>query len=95
MKIIIYSFSLLIFFYTNANAHECILSGTSAKEITIYNTCLSNTKQKKGQKLVTMSMLKVKVEKLKKENSLLKKNILDIKVRLNNLLSILDLYIKN
>ena len=26
-------------------AHQCILSGTTAKEITIYNTCLANSKK--------------------------------------------------
>ena len=47
MKYIIFSILLLMSFSINVKAHECILTGTSAKEITIYNTCLAHSKQNK------------------------------------------------
>ena len=95
MKLLIYYFSFLIFFTANVKAHECMLSGTTAKEITIYNTCLTNSKKSKNNKLVTVSMLKFKNEQLKKENALLKKKLLEIKVRFDNISVILDAYVKN
>ena len=90
MKILIYYLSFLIFFSNNVKAHECVLSGTSAKEITIYNTCL--TQQNKNNNLVTISMLKVKIDKLEKENLLLKEKLLEIKTRFDNISSIIDAY---
>ena len=95
MKLLIYYLSFLIFFTANVKAHECILSGTTAKEITIYNTCLTNSKKSENNNLVTVSMLKVKNEKLKKENASLRKKLLEIKIRFDNLSVILDSYVKN
>ena len=42
MKIIILSFFIL--FSPQILAHECVLKGTSAEEITIYNTCKADQK---------------------------------------------------
>ena len=95
MKLFIYYLLFLLFFITNVKAHECILSGTTAKEITIYNTCLTNSKKSKNNKLVTVSMLKFKNEQLKKENALLRKKLLEIKVRFDNISVILNSYVKN
>ena len=83
----------LILINANVKAHECVLSGTSAKEITIYNTCLAQNTKKGSKSSLTESMLKVKIKKLKKENLSLKKKLLDLKIRFNNLNSILELYI--
>ena len=83
----------LILITVNVKAHECVLSGTSAKEITIYNTCLTQSKKKETKTSLTESMLKVKIKKLKKENLSIKKKLLDLKIRFNKLNSILDLYI--
>ena len=85
MKLLIYYSSFLIFFTANVKAHECILTGTTAKEITIYNTCLTNSKKIKKNKSVTVSMLKVKNENLKKENASLRKKLLEIKIRFDNI----------
>ena len=93
MKLLIYYFSFLIFFTANVKAHECVLSGTSAKEITIYNTCLSQNKKKETKTSITESMMKVKIKKLQKENLSLKNKLLDLKFRFNKLNSTLDLYL--
>ncbi len=90
----IYLTTFLILFTVNVKAHECILSGTTAKEITIYNTCLSQDKKKENKISLTESMMKVKINKLKKENLFLKNKMLDLKIRFNKLNSILDLYLK-
>ncbi len=76
-------------------AHECILTGTTAKEITIYNTCLANKTSKKSNQSVTNSVLKSKIEKLKNENLSLKNKLLDLKIRFDSFKSILDIYAKN
>ena len=83
----------LILFSSNVKAHECVLSGTSAKEITIYNTCLSQNKKKETKTSITKSMMKVKIKKLQKENLSLKNKLLDLKFRFNKLNSTLDLYL--
>tara|TARA_B100000965_G_C19495922_1_gene715221 strand:+ start:833 stop:1123 length:291 start_codon:yes stop_codon:yes gene_type:complete len=90
----IYLTTFLILFTVNVKAHECVLSGTTAKEITIYNTCLSQDKKKENKISLTESMMKVKINKLKKENLFLKNKMLDLKIRFNKLNSILDLYLK-
>ena len=94
MKYIIFSILLLMSFSINVKAHECILTGTSAKEITIYNTCLAHSKQNKPKNSVTESMMELKIKKLKIENSNLKNKLLDIKIKFENLKTIIDLYAK-
>mgnify|MGYP001466063746 CR=1 FL=1 len=94
MKYIILSILLLILFNINVKAHECILTGTTAKEITIYNTCLAHSKQNKPKNSVTESMMKLKIEKLKIENLNLKNKLLDIKLKIEKLKTIVDLYAK-
>ena len=92
-------FSFLTFLLTitslKVQAHECILSGTSAKEITIYNSCLANSKQKSRNTSLNESILKVKIDKLEKENLSYKNKLLDLKIRLNEFKLILDQYISN
>ena len=43
----IFYFLFFIFIYSQSQAHECVLKGTSAKDITIYNTCKADAKNKK------------------------------------------------
>ncbi len=74
-------------------AHQCILSGTTAKEITIYNTCLANSKKENYNSSLNESILKVKLEKLKKENMDLKKKLLKLKIKFDNFKFILDSYV--
>ena len=63
---------LFILFSLNVKAHECILQGTSAKEITIYNTCKADQKNQAPSKNLNNSLLKLKIKELKIENRNLK-----------------------
>ena len=91
MKIIFISFFILISF--QISAHECILQGTSAKEITIYNACKADLKKRTPSSDLNNSLLKVKIKELKSENKNLKNQLLDLKIRLNSLLQRVDAYL--
>ena len=91
MKIIFISF--LIFISSQISAHECILRGTSAEEITIYNTCKADQKNQAPSKNLNNSLLKLKNKELKNENKNLKNQLLDLKIRLNSLLQRVDSYL--
>ena len=91
MKIIFISF--FIFISSQISAHECILQGTSAEEITIYNTCKADQKNQAPSKNLNNSLLKLKIKKLKNENKNLKNQLLDLKIRLNSLLQRVDSYL--
>ena len=91
MKIIFISFFILI--SSQISAHECILQGTSAKEITIYNTCKADEKNQAPSKNLNNSLLKLKIKELKSENKNLKNQLLDLKIRLNSLLQRVDSYL--
>ena len=58
MKIIFISFFILI--SSQISAHECILQGTSAKEITIYNACKADLKKRAPISDLNNSLLKSK-----------------------------------
>ena len=91
MKIIILSFFIL--FSPQILAHECILKGTSAEEITIYNTCKADEKSQAPSKNLNNSLLKLKIKELKNENKNFKNQLLDLKIRLNSLLQRVDSYL--
>lgn len=91
MKIIFISF--FIFISSQISAHECILQGTSAEEITIYNTCKADKKNQAPSKNLNNSLLKLKIKELKNENKNLKNQLLDLKIRLNSLLQRVDSYL--
>ena len=86
MKIIFISF--FIFISSQISAHECILQGTSAEEITIYNACKADLKKRGPSTDLNNSLLKVK-----SENKNLKNQLLDLKIRLNSLLQRLESYL--
>ena len=91
MKIIFISF--FIFISSQISAHECILQGTSAEEITIYNTFKAYQKNQAPSKNLNKSLLKLKNKELKNENKNLKNQLLDLKIRLNSLLQRVDSYL--
>ena len=78
--------SFFIFISSQISAHECILQGTSAEEITIYNTCKADKKNQAPSKNLNNSLLKLKIKELKNDNKNLKNQLLDLKIRLNSLL---------
>jgi len=90
----IFYFLFFIFIFSQSFAHECVLKGTSAKDITIYNTCKADAKNKKPiNNDLNNTLLKAKIKKLKNENNNLKNQLLDIKIRLNSLLARVNSYI--
>ena len=90
----IFYFLFFIFIYSQSQAHECVLIGTSAKDITIYNACKADAKNKKPiNNDLNNSLLKVKIKKLKEENKNLKNQLFDLKIRLNSLLERVNSYI--
>ena len=91
MKIIFLLFFILI--SSQTSAHECILQGTSAKEITIYNSCKADIKKQAPSADLNNSLLKIKIKELKVENKNLKNQLLDLKIRLNSLLQRVDSYL--
>ena len=91
MKIVFLSFFILI--SSQISAHECILKGTSAKEITIYNACKADLKKQAPSADLNNSLLKIKIKELKSENKNLKNQLLDLKIRLNSLLQRVDSYL--
>ena len=91
MKIIFISF--FIFISSQISAHECILQGTSAEEITIYNTCKADLKKRGPSTDLNNSLLKVKIKELISENKNLKNQLLDLKIRINSLLQRVDTYL--
>ena len=91
MKIVFLSFFILI--SPQISAHECILQGTSAKEITIYNACKADLKKQTPSADLNNSLLRVKIKELKSENKNLKNQLLDLKFRLNSLLQRVDSYL--
>jgi hypothetical protein len=87
-------FLILILISSNSLAHECILNGTSAKEITIYNSCKADLSIRKPiNNDLNNSLLKAKIKKLKDENNNLKNQFLDLKIRLNVILNRVNSYL--
>ena len=83
----IFYFLFLIIFSFKANAHECLLQGTSAKDITIYNACKSDLKKNdQSNKALNNALMKNKIKKLQEENKMFKNQLLEIKLRLNTLI---------
>ena len=83
-------FLILILISSNSLAHECILNGTSAKEITIYNSCKADLSIRKP---INNDLLKAKIKKLKDQNNNLKNQFLDLKIRLNVILNRVNSYL--
>ena len=90
----IFYFLCFILISHNSMAHECVLQGTSAKEITIYNSCKAEqTKNKPVNKDLNKMLLQEKIKKLKKENKNLKNQLIDIKIRINSILNRVNSYV--
>lgn len=90
----IFYFLFLIIFSFKAYAHECVLQGTSAKDITIYNACKSDLKKDDhSNKALNNALMKNKIKKLKEENKLLKNQLLEIKVRLKSIINNIQSYV--
>ena len=81
-------FLLFIFFKSNQSfSHECILKDTTPKEITIYNSCLSQKNSQYNLDAKKFEEMEQKIIKLENENLLLKNKLLVFKKKIYNFLN--------
>ena len=81
-------FLLFIFFKSNQSfSHECILKDTTPKEITIYNSCLSQKNSQYNLDAKKFEEMKQKILKLENENLLLKNKLLFFKKKIYDFLN--------
>ena len=81
---------LLLFIFTKINqsfSHECILKDTTPKEITIYNSCLSQKNSQYNLDAKKFEEMEQKIIKLENENLLLKNKLLVFKKKIYDLLN--------
>ena len=75
----------LLFIFTKSNhsfSHECILKDTTPKEITIYNSCLSQKNSQYNLDAKKFEEMEQKIIKLENENLLLKDKLLVFKKKI-------------
>ena len=80
----------LFFIFTKSNqsfSHECILKDTTPKEITIYNSCLSQKNSQYNLDAKKFEEMEQKIKKLENENLLLKNKLLVFKKKIYNFLN--------
>ena len=80
----------LLFIFTKSNqsfSHECILKDTTPKEITIYNSCLSQKNSKYNLDAKKLQQMEQKIIKLENENLLLKNKLLVFKKKIYDFLN--------
>ena len=81
---------LLLFIFTKSNqsfSHECILKDTTPKEITIYNSCLSQKNSQYNLDAKKFEEMEQKIIKLENENLLLKNKLSVFKKKIYNFLN--------
>ena len=81
---------ILLFIFTKSNqsfSHECILKDTTPKDITIYNSCLSQKNSQYNLDAKKFEEMEQKIIKLENENLLLKNKLLVLKKKIYNFLN--------
>ena len=81
---------LFLFIFTKSNqsfSHECILKDTTPKEITIYNSCLSQKNSQYNLDAKKFEEMEQKIIKLENENLLLKNKLLVFKKKIFDFLN--------
>ena len=81
---------LLLFISIESNqsfSHECILKDTTPKEITIYNSCLSQKNSQYNLDTKKFEEMEQKIIKLENENLSLKNKLLFLKKKIYNFLN--------
>ena len=68
-------------------SHECILKDTTPKEITIYNSCLSQKNSQYNLDAKKFEEMEQKIIKLENENLLLKNKLLVLKKKIYDFLN--------
>ena len=82
----IFSFLFIILKINLTFSHECVLKDTTPKEITIYNSCLSQKNSQYNLDAKKFEEMQQKIIKLENENLLLKNKLLDFKKKIYNFL---------
>ena len=80
----------LLFIFTKSNqsfSHECILKDTTPREITIYNSCLSQKNSKYNLDAKKFEEIEQKIIKLENKNLLLKNKLLVLKKKIYDFLN--------
>ena len=85
--ICIFSFFFMIIKSNQTFSHECILKDTTPKEITIYNSCLSQKNSKYNLDAKKLQEMEKKIKKLENENLLLKNKLLVFKKKIYDFLN--------
>ena len=83
----IFFFLFIILKINSTFSHECILKDTTPKEITIYNSCLSQKNSQYNLDAKKFEEMKQKIIKLENENLLLKNKLLVFKKKIYNFLN--------
>ena len=81
---------LLLFIFTKSNqsfSHECILKDTTPKEITIYNSCLSQKNSQYNLNAKKFQEMELKIKNLENENLLLKNRLFLFKKKIYDFLN--------
>ena len=81
---------LFLFIFTKSNqsfSHECILKDTTPKEITIYNSCLSQKNSEYNLDAKKFEEMEQKIIKLENENLLLKNKLFVFKKKIYGFLN--------
>ena len=89
-KLYLSAYLLLLFIFTKSNqsfSHECILKDTTPKEITIYNSCLSQKNSQYNLDAKKFEEMEQKIIKLENENLLLKNKLLVFKKKIFDFLN--------
>ena len=75
INIYICSFLLMLVKSNSTFSHECILKDTTPKEITIYNSCLSQKNSQYNLNAKKFQEMELKIKNLENENLLLKNRL--------------------
>ena len=79
----------LLFIFTKSNqsfSHECILKDTTPKEITIYNSCLSQKNSQYNLNAKKFQEMELKIKNLENENLILKNKLFLFKKKIYDFL---------
>ena len=87
INIYICSFLLMLIKSNSTFSHECILKDTTPKEITIYNSCLSQKNSQYNLNAKKFQEMELKIKNLENENLILKEKLFLFKKKIYDFLN--------
>ena len=87
INIYICSFLLILLKSNSTFSHECILKDTTPKEITIYNSCLSQKNSQYNLNAKKFQEMELKIKNLENENLILKNKLFLFKKKIYDFLN--------